>query len=148
MPNYSHFDNTAPCGGQGLYVGAAGSEVQVASATGALYQSGTAIPTFPAGSPNGSNRLFAYGNATLHSESATIATGLTTVGAAGACLRHDDLHDLSGSLDIALLAVEYTSGNLKIGGLILKGIDSAGTRRFRISDTATECSVDWWAFGV
>ena len=38
---YSHIGK--PSGEEGLFVGVEGSEVQVASATGGLYQSGTAL---------------------------------------------------------------------------------------------------------
>jgi len=43
MPEYSQFENSAPVGGKGLYVGAKGSEVQVASSSGALLISGTSL---------------------------------------------------------------------------------------------------------
>ena len=43
MPGYSHFDNTTVCGGEGLAVGANGSEVPVADSDGNLSQAGTQI---------------------------------------------------------------------------------------------------------
>lgn len=41
MPEYSHFPNSAPVGGIGLYVGADGSEIKVADSSGYIYQAGT-----------------------------------------------------------------------------------------------------------
>lgn len=43
MTTFSQFENSAPCGGSGLYVGDKGSEVKVAGATGTLSQTGTEL---------------------------------------------------------------------------------------------------------
>jgi hypothetical protein len=43
MTEYSHSDNTAFCGGQGMAVGATGSEVEIADSSGNLAQAGTTI---------------------------------------------------------------------------------------------------------
>ena len=43
MTDFSQFKNSAPVGGQGLYVGAKGSEIQVADSSGNLAQAGTTV---------------------------------------------------------------------------------------------------------
>ena len=83
MTDYSHFDNTAVCGGSGLAVGSNGSEVTVSSSTGQLYQQGTAISASATvlnrtiGGTTSGYRIAA--GIACASPSATVDTGLTTV---------------------------------------------------------------------
>lgn len=81
--NYSHFERSAVCASSGLFVGAKDSEVQVASASGALYHSGTALSATAAQlnrtiGGTASGYRIAAGNVCA-SATATVDTGLTTV---------------------------------------------------------------------
>ncbi len=77
MTEYSHFEKSAPCGGEGLYVGAEGSEIEVASKTGTLSKSVivAAGATLTATAALHANRIVAFGRATGTTITLPAATG-------------------------------------------------------------------------
>lgn len=63
MPNFSQFEDSAPVGGEGLYVGAKGSEIEVASSTGTISKSVVSAlgGTLTATAALHANRVVAFG---------------------------------------------------------------------------------------
>lgn len=81
---YSQFENSAPVGGQGLYVGSKGSEVQVADSSGNLSHGGTAIDATAAelnsAADNSAQAALVTPSSVITASAASIDTSVVRVG--------------------------------------------------------------------
>lgn len=146
---YAHFENAAPTGDQGLAVGSDGSEVTVASSTGALYQSGTAVPSYPTGHVSAASKLIAFGTATLDDKK-TITTAQHGLTAVAACVVTRSLDDGSAlptasSLDPVVFNAAISGTSIVIRGY---GISTPGAVNAKYVASDVACTVDWIAWGT
>lgn len=102
MPDYSHFNNTAPVGGSGLYVGADGSETQVADSSGNLFQAGTQVTASAAEI----NRAL---DASANTQNVTTTSATTTT-----AISHIELNVSSGTANTTIADLSNHQGFLTI----------------------------------
>lgn len=156
---YAHFENAVPCGGDGLAVGAKGSEVTVCDSSGNLYQAGTqittsatylnAVPQYAIGGTATSKKI-AAGSAAFDDLSATIDTGLTTISQVVVSRRMSTkaMASFNNSLDAVVYSAYFTGGNLWIRSYRLSHALGAGSPAPKCNTNTKTSSVDWIAFGT
>jgi hypothetical protein len=154
MTEYTHFEDSIPCGDSGLAVGAKGSEVTVVDSSGNVYSGGStsAVPTYPTGHVSAGDKLVAYsGTAAITTgNAATIDTGLTAVTSAVVTRRvgrAGGAAPRASSLDPQFFNVYKTGGTLVVRayGITTKASND-GNPTFRAA--TLNCSLDWIAWGT